>query len=198
MRNVFTNDLDNNKDQKHKEFEALVLPLTNRLYYTALGMTNNPPDAEDLVQDTYLKAWRSYHHFQPGTNFRSWMFRILTNNFIDQYRIKTREPFQVNFETTCETIPREDKSEGDKNRNTSLNENYQELFDDTITAALGRLPEYFRNVILLSDVSELSYKEIAELLDCPIGTVMSRLHRGRKILAQSLKPYATANGYASN
>ncbi len=197
MRNLFKNAADINTEQKLKDFEALVFPLMDRLYSTALSMTKSPLDAEDLVQNTYLKAFLFFHQFEPGTNFRGWMFRILTNNFINEYRIQKKEPARVNFETTCAIFPQENTSEFDGNRGCNFTENYEELFDDTIATAFDKLPKHYRIVVLLSDVNGLKYKEIAELLNCPIGTVMSRINRGRQMLARSLKRYAATNGFTT-
>jgi len=171
LRNLCGNTLGNNKDQKLKEFEAVALPLMDRLYGAALTMTRVKLDAEDLVQETYMKAWRNFDTFELRRNFRSWIFRILTNNFINVYRTKKLQPLQLNFETTCATSPQEDTSEFDRNRGFSFTENYEELFDDTITAALDKLPQHHRIVVLLCDVSELKYKEIAEALNIPIVAV---------------------------
>jgi len=178
-----------------QQFGNLAFPLMDSLYGTALRMTRDQLDAEDLTQTTYLKAYRFFHRFESGTNFNAWIFRILTNNFINEYRIKKKTPIRVNFETTCATHPKENTGEFDRDRGFGFTENCEELFDDTITAALDRLPEEYRIVVLLSDVNDLKYKEIAEVLGCPIGTVMSRLSRGRKMLARALKKYAVTNGF---
>ena len=193
-----SNGMVPDSSKRSQQFEALTFPLMDKIYSTALRMTRDQLDAEDLTQTTYLKAYRFFHRFESGTNFNAWMFRILTNNFINEYRIKKKMPTRVNFETTCATHPKEDTGEFDRNRGFGLTKNYEELFDDTITAALDRLPEEYRIVVLLSDVNDLKYKEIAEVLGCPIGTVMSRLNRGRKILARSLKKYAATNGFAKH
>ncbi len=183
------------KGNQMQEFESLALPSMDRLYSTALRMTRNQLDAEDLVQNTYLKAYRFFYRFEPGTNFQAWIFRILTNNFNTEYRIKKRMPERVDFDTTCVTFLREETNEFASKRGFQFTENYAELFDDTIAAALDRLPDEYRIVVILCDVCMLRYKEIAEVLDCPLGTVMSRLSRGRKMLARSLRKYAVANGF---
>ncbi|NIR47620.1 sigma-70 family RNA polymerase sigma factor [candidate division KSB1 bacterium] len=182
MRNIFKNT-----EQKRRDFEALAFPVMDRLYITAFAMTKDPIDAEDLVQETYFKAYRCFHSFKLGTNFYAWAYRILTNTFINGYRKQKSKPPRVNFEAICENISQEDGGEFDVTQ--------EELFDDSITAALDELPEMYRTVVLLCDVNELKYKEIAEILNCPIGTVMSRLSRARKKLAKSLHGYAQANGY---
>jgi len=181
-----------------QQFEALAFPLMDRLFSTALRMTRDQHDAEDLVQDTYLKAYRFFHRFQLGTNFRAWMFRILTNHFITEYHTKKRMPPKANFETICTTVPLKENSEFNSDGEFELKVNYEDLFDDTIIAALNGLPEKYRIVVLLSDVNDLKYKEIAKMLDCPIGTVMSRLSRGRKMLTRSLRNYAVTNGFTNN
>ncbi len=186
------------KDKRLQDFESLAYPLLDRLYVTALRMRKNQLDAEDLVQDTFMKAWRCFHAFEPGTNFRAWIFRILTNNYINQYSKKKKQPFRADFEYTCLRHADVDAREMVL-KNTSIRyEDYHELFDDCITAALDKLPEHYRSAVLLSDMRGLRYKEIAELLDCPIGTVMSRLSRGRQMLAKELKAYAEVSGYLSH
>ncbi len=178
-----------------QEFQEMAFPIMDRLFNTALKMTRNPLDAEDLVQDTYLKAYRFFHRFERGSNFPAWMFRILTNSFITAYQKKKRQPQRVDFETTCSVLPDEDpKGNSDKERFDEIPD-YSEVFDDTVSAALDRLPEEYRIVVLLADVNGLKYKEIAKVLGCPQGTVMSRLSRGRGMLARFLKSYALRNGF---
>ncbi|MFQ5652661.1 MAG: sigma-70 family RNA polymerase sigma factor [bacterium] len=177
-----------------QQFENLAFPLMDSLYGTALGMTRDRLDAEDLVQVTYMKAYRFFHRFETGTNFRAWIFRILTNSFITQYNNKKSEPVRVDFETAMMTVPQEDTSELENEEEFGLSGNYDDLFDDPVTAALDRLPMEYRLAVLLADVNELKYKEIAAALDCPIGTVMSRISRGRKILSRVLRSYAAQNG----
>ncbi len=195
MRTFFKKDKCIHSQQKHKNFEAIAFPLKNQIYGAALRMTKHPLDAEDLVQDTYLKAYRFFHRFEPGTNIHAWMSRILTNHFITNYNHKKREPARVNFEKTCTTLAVEKTWEDFENQTLGSMENYDDLFDDKITTALDRLPEHNRIVVLLRDVSEFKYKEIAEALNIPIGTVMSRLYRGRKMLARFLTSYAVKIGF---
>ena len=177
-----------------QQFEPLTLPLMNRLYSAALRMTRDQLDAEDLVQNTYLKAYRFFHRFEPGTNFQAWMFRILTNNFNTEYRIKKRMPERVDFDKICTTFLQEERKEFTSERGFEFTENYEEVFDDRVAIALDRLPLEYRIAVILCDVCSLRYKEIAEALNCPLGTVMSRLSRGRKMLARFLKTYAVTNG----
>ncbi|RMD99314.1 MAG: sigma-70 family RNA polymerase sigma factor [Calditrichaeota bacterium] len=181
--------------EKQKEFMALASPLMDELYRTALGMTRNRLDAEDLIQEVYMKAWRFFSSFQLGTNFRAWMFRILTNTYINQYRKKKRQPIQLQLENVSNFIP--DKSSAGKTwiEAEKTRDAYGEIFDDAITTALDSVPDYFRMIVLLADVNELKYQEIATILDIPLGTVMSRLHRGRKMLAKALKGYAERHRY---
>lgn len=181
---------------KLQAFETIALPLMDQIYRTAYTMTKNHFEAEDLTQEAYLRAWRFYDKFEIGSNFRAWIFRILTNTFINQYRRKKRVTFLEILENdgADEIVDFMEPVQVD----SLAGQNYDEMFDDTVAAALDDVPEHYRMVVLLTDVSELSYKETAAVLDCPIGTVMSRLHRGRKLLASQLKNYALENGYVTN
>jgi len=179
------------------DFEQLALQYMDMLYSTALRMTKNTAEAEDLVQDTYLRAFRFFDKFEPGTNFKAWIFRIMTNTFINKYRKKIRTPQKVELEKVSFFIE-------DRNLNKSIeslthnayeDEKTHEIFDDQINRALNRLSDDFRQIILLADVEGLSYKEISEKVDIPIGTVMSRLFRGRRMLQKSLQRYARREGY---
>ena len=180
-----------------QNFEAHAFPLMDKLYGTALRLTRDRLDAEDLVQSTYLKAWKYFHLYKPGTNFQSWIFKILTNNFINDYRSKKRKPYQEDFETIRAVVPDEQFERTDGFFNRGEIENYGQFFDDHLTAALDKLSEDFRIVVLLADVNEFKYREIADMLDCPVGTVMSRLSRARKVLAKHLKAYAVEHGYVT-
>lgn len=186
------------KSLRHKQadFEKRAFPLMDQLYRTALYLTQDEIEAEDLTQLTYLRAWKYYDQFDADTNFRAWIFRILRNNFINEYRRNKRRPLRDDFEKVAPYLPAAD--EGSHANEESKAKEYEDIFDDTITDALKKIPEHYRSVVLLSDVSNLPYKEIAEVLDCPIGTVMSRLHRGRTMLARTLKSYAQNNGYLSD
>lgn len=185
-----------NKKSPTAHFESLVYPLMDKLYGTAVVMTRDRIDAEDLVQETYLKAYQYFHRFKSGTNFRAWIFRILVNNFINQYRRRQRQPFKVNLETVSHRLTSAEHGyTAPINAGMALDEDYGDHFDDTVTKALDKLPVKYRLVVLLCDVNDLRYKEIAQVVGCPVGTVMSRLSRGRKMLAKSLKGYAVANGF---
>lgn len=181
--------------QKKKEFEELAFKHMNSLYNTALRMTKNELDAEDLVQDVYVRAFRFFNKFEKGTNFKAWIFKILTNTYINQYRKKSREPLQVNFDKVKYTFAEIEKDKLNQYEEKFDESIYDALFDDEIKNALTQLPDEFRMVVLLADIEEFSYKEIAEIVDCPIGTVMSRLSRGRRQLQNYLKEYATRHGF---
>ena len=167
------------------------------LYTAALRMTRNPADAEDLVQETYLKAYRGFGGFQEGTNLKAWLYRILTNSFINTYRKKQREPQTVEGPDDLDEWYLFDRL-GARNVEGSAEEEVLEHFTDSeVKEAIESLPEQFRMAVLLGDVEGFSYKEIAEILDIPIGTVMSRLHRGRKALQKKLYDFGRARGLVS-
>lgn len=180
------------------DFAAQAMGYAPQLYATALRMTRNRSDAEDLVQETFLRGFRSFHTFTEGTNLRAWLFRIMTNLFINSYRARQRRPVESDladvedlylyrrlgdFETAAAGL--------------SAEEQFFDLFtDDEVKGALEDLPENFRLPVLLADVEGFAYKEIAEILDIPVGTVMSRLHRGRKQMQRALYAYAESRGIA--
>jgi RNA polymerase sigma-70 factor (ECF subfamily) len=167
-----------------------------QLFSTALRMTRNRADAEDLVQETFIKAWRSYATFQEGTNLRAWLFRIMTNTFINKYNAQQRRPQETEMDEVEELFLFRRLGAFDQSKMTqSAEDQLLELFtDDEVKNALEELPDMFRLPVLLSDVDGFSYKEIAEMLDVPIGTVMSRLHRGRKMMQKLLYAYAKERG----
>jgi RNA polymerase sigma-70 factor, ECF subfamily len=181
------------EDQKNI-FEEIAFKYMDSLYSTALRLTRNTEEAEDLIQDTYLRAYRFFDKFEQGTNFKAWIFKILTNTFINKYRKKVRTPQQVQLDKVefgLESSAPKEINDWDGFDET----NYSELFDDDIKSALSQLSQDFRMVILLADVENFSYKEIAGIIDRPIGTVMSRLFRGRKMLQNILELYAKREGY---
>lgn len=182
-------------EQKYPEFESLSSSFMDQMYGAALKMTKNPPDAEDLLQDTYLKALRFYHTFQTGTNVHRWMYRILVNNFITQYKRKRRQPRRIDFEHACKTHAETLHADPQESCVFRKVERYEELFDDKISRAMDRLPGHYREVVLLADVAGLKYEEIASTISVPLGTVMSRLNRGRGLLARHLRRYAHENGF---
>jgi len=166
------------------------------LYSAALRMTRNPADAEDLVQETFLKAYRSFDSFQEGTNLKAWLYKILTNTFINSYRAAKRRPEKADVEDVEDLYlyHRLGGGQGNVVGRSAEEEMFDRFTDDEVKAALESLPETFRMAVLLADVEGFSYKEIAEITDVPIGTVMSRLHRGRKALQKALAEFAVAHG----
>jgi RNA polymerase sigma-70 factor (ECF subfamily) len=166
------------------------------LYTAALRMTRNPADAEDLVQETYLKAYRAFHTFQQGTNLKAWLYRILTNTFINSYRAKKRKPELTEIEDVEDLYlyHRLGGLEAAAAGRSAEDEVLDRFTDADVKAAIESLPENFRMAVLLADVEGFSYKEIAEILDIPIGTVMSRLHRGRRALQKALFEFGMERG----
>jgi len=165
-----------------------------QLYNAALRMTRNKSDAEDLVQETYLRAYRGYGNFEEGTNLRAWLFRILTNTVINSYRAKQRRVQESDLGEIEDLYLYRRIANADVASRSAEDTLFEFFTDDEVKAALESLPENFRLPVLLADVDEFSYKEIAEMLDIPIGTVMSRLHRGRKAMQKMLADYATERG----
>jgi RNA polymerase sigma-70 factor (ECF subfamily) len=178
-------------------FERDVTPMLNGLYSSALRMTRNPTDAEDLVQETVLRAFRGFAGFQEGTNLKAWLYRILTNSFINTYRKKQREPVTVEGPDDIDEWYLYDRLGARSVEPSAESEVLEQLPDEDVQRALETLPEGFRMAVLLADVQGFSYKEIAEMLDIPIGTVMSRLHRGRKALEKALWDTAVERGIVS-
>jgi RNA polymerase sigma-70 factor, ECF subfamily len=177
-----------------ERFERDVLPLLPNLYAGALRMTRNPTDAEDLVQDTYLRAFRGFSGFKEGTNLKAWLYRILTNSFINTYRKKQRQPQTVEGPDDMDEWYLFDKLGGRNVELSAETEVLDKIPDEAVKGALESLPENFRLPVLLADVEGFSYKEIAEIMETPIGTVMSRLHRGRKALQKALWDTAKERG----
>ncbi len=181
-------------DKEH--FADLAMEHMDSLYAGALRMTRNPADAEDLVQETYLKAYRGFGGFEEGTNLKAWLFRILTNTYINRYRQQKRRPDETDLADVEDFYLYRRLGGIDEARIAkSAEDTLLELFtDDEVKDALESLPETFRMAVLLADVEGFAYKEIAEILDIPIGTVMSRLHRGRKALQKRLYEFAVDRG----
>ena len=174
------------------QFADLAMPYMSALYAAALRMTRNPSDAEDLVQETYLRAYRGFGGFREGTNLKAWLYKILTNTFINQYRAKQRRPEQVDLDDTEDfyLYRRLGGLESAAAERTPEHYVLDQIPEASVKEALEAIPEQFRIAVILADIEGFSYKEIAEILDVPIGTVMSRIHRGRRALQKALWDYA--------
>lgn len=181
-------------------FTELAMPLMPALYSAALRMTRNPADAEDLVQETYLRAYRGFDGFEEGTNLKAWLFRILTNTYINVYRARQRRPDEHELDDVEDLyLYRRLGGLEAAAAGRSAEDELMDLFPESeVKAALEALPDAFRIAVLLADVEGFSYKEIAEILDIPIGTVMSRLHRGRKAMQKQLYEFAAARNLAGS
>lgn len=179
---------------KRQSFEGEALPHMDALYRTALRLTKNPTDAEDLVQEAFVKAYRFWDKFELGSNCRAWLFKIMTNIFINQYRSKSRSPMTANIDDIDDNFLYGQLAtvDGSIDPEGAL---FAKIFDDDVKKAIENLPDDFRLVVVLSFLEGFSYQEIAEIADLQLGTVKSRLHRGRKLLQKQLWDYAIRNGY---
>jgi len=187
-------DTVSNIAEKRQAFEKEALPHMDALYRTALRMTKNVGDAEDLVQEALVKAYRFWDKFETGSNCRAWLFKIMTNVFINEYRSKSRSPMSVNVDDIDDNYlygQLAANSDGDNPEK----ELFAKMLDDDVKKAIDELPEDFRIVVVLSFIEGFSYQEIAEIADLQLGTVKSRLHRGRKLLQKELLDYAIRNGF---
>ena len=182
--------------QVYKEFQETAVPHMDALFNFALRMTGDSDEANDLIQETYMRAFRFWEKFEKGTNCKAWLYRILKNTYINSYRRDTKGPEKVDYEDV------ENFYENVKPSHTEDSHLEREIFDnlldDEVSRAIDSLPEEFRTVIILSDIEGFTYEEIADFIDCPVGTVRSRLHRARKMMFTKLYKYAAKKGYLNN
>ncbi len=184
--------------ERERRFEQEALPLLDQLYGGALRMTRNPTDAEDLVQETFVKAFQAFDRFKQGTNLKAWLYRIMTNTYINHYRKAQRAPSQTSTENITDHQIYASSSHDSTGLESAEVEALNRIPNEEIADAMNNLPEEYRMVVYYADVEGLAYKEIAEIMDTPLGTVMSRLHRGRKQLRGALKDIAQAHGIGVN
>lgn len=185
-------------EERTERFERDALPLLDALYAAALRLTRNPDDASDLVQETVERAYKAFHQFKPGTNLKAWMFRIQTNNYINNYRKKQRQPLQSSADDVEDWQMAQAESHTSTGLRSAEAEALDQLPDGDIKEAMANIPEDFRLAVYYADVEGFAYKEIAEIMGTPVGTVMSRLHRGRRLLREQLTEYARERGFVNS
>src|ERR1035437_3119950 len=196
MRELKKKSTSGEQVKLYADFEKEAIPHMTSIYNFAVRLTGDADDANDLVQETFLKAFRFFDKFERGTNCKAWLFRILKNSFINDYRKQTKEPDKVDYEDVqnfYETITADEIDSTHYEHDAFSN-----LLDDEISKAIEKLPEDFRTVIILNDIEGFTYEEIADFVDIPVGTVSSRLHRARKMLYSQLYDYAKEKGYLVN
>ncbi|MGR0159545.1 sigma-70 family RNA polymerase sigma factor [Paenarthrobacter nitroguajacolicus] len=182
-------------EQRRARFERDAMQYVDQLYSAAMRMARNPSDAEDLVQEAYTKAFSAFHQYKPGTNLKAWLYRILTNTYINLYRKRQREPLQSNSDTIEDWQLAKAESHTSAGLRSAETEALDHLPDSDVKNALQSIPEEFRLAVYFADVEGYAYKQISEIMNTPIGTVMSRLHRGRKMLRDMLADYAAERGF---
>ncbi|GAC1511289.1 MAG: hypothetical protein NVS1B16_02050 [Pseudarthrobacter sp.] len=182
-------------EERRIRFERDAMQFVDQLYSAAMRMARNPADAEDLVQEAYTKAFSAFHQYKPGTNLKAWLYRILTNTYINLYRKRQREPLQSNSDTIEDWQLARAESHTSRGLRSAEAEALDHLPDSDVKRALQSIPEEFRLAVYFADVEGFAYKEISDIMNTPIGTVMSRLHRGRKMLRDLLADYAADRGF---
>jgi RNA polymerase sigma-70 factor (ECF subfamily) len=182
-------------EARRARFERDAMQYVDQLYSAAMRMARNPADAEDLVQEAYTKAFSAFHQYKPGTNLKAWLYRILTNTYINLYRKRQREPLQSNSDTIEDWQLARAESHTSSGLRSAEAEALDHLPDSDVKRALQAIPEEFRLAVYFADVEGFAYKEISDIMNTPIGTVMSRLHRGRKMLRDMLADYAADRGF---